>query len=113
MPRSNGDFSNSNIVHASGCLARLGWFMLGPAAMFVAFFAIIQRGNGMSWADGLMGLAMVACLLLRTVDVLYLRGLSASGEPATPADLKRYVVRLIPAVLVLWGVAHGLARLFA
>jgi hypothetical protein len=113
MSQSNDNPSSSNVMRVSGCFVRLGWFMLGPGVLFLSFFAIIRHGNRISLADGILGLAAAACLVLRCVDVAFLKGQTASGEPATTADLRRYSIKLVIIVLALWGAAHGIACLFA
>ena len=113
MSQSDNDSLASSAMGWIGVFVRLGWFMLGPAVMFLSFFAIMQRGNRISWADGIFGLAVAACLVLRCVDVAFLKGQTGSGEPATMADLRRYSIKLVIIVLALWGVAHGIAYLFA
>ena len=113
MSESNNDPSTSSAMNVIGVFVRLGWFMLGPGVMFLSFFAITQHGNRISWADGIFGLSAAACLVLRCVDVAFLKGQTGSGEPATMADLGRYSIKLLIIVLALWGVAHGIAYLFA
>jgi len=113
MSQSNNDLSTSSAMNVISVLVRLGWFMLSPGLMFLSFFAITQHGNRISWADGILGLATAACLVLRCVDIAFLKGQTGSGAPATMADLRRYSTKLIIIVLALWGAAHGIAYLFA
>jgi hypothetical protein len=113
MSHSNDDFSTSSAMNVISVFVRLGWFMLGPGVMFLSFFAITQHGNSISWADGIFGLAAAACLVLRCVDVAFLKGQTGSGEPATMNDLWRYSIKLVIIVWALWGAAHGIAYLFA
>ena len=113
MSQSNNNLSTSSAMNVISVFVRLGWFMLGPGVLLLSFFAIIQHGKRISWADGILGLATAACLVLRCVDIAFLKGQTGSGEPATMADLRRYSIKLAIIVLALWGAAHGIAYLFA
>lgn len=97
--------------HAHG-LARLFWMFVGPALLFLLLTGVATRGGRELGAiDG-------ACLLV-TLGLLAARGYefrqgtaqTSTGEPATAADWRRYMIQTPLVVLVLWGFAKLLARL--
>ena len=71
-------------------------------------FAILRhRGSFLSVADAIFW-AIVVCLgAARFLDVVKLRGHTASGEPASTAHLRRYLLFLPAASAILWGLAHA------
>jgi hypothetical protein len=96
----------------SGCLLRLYWMILGNALLALALISIFRNTEGfLSVADIVFVCAVAALLAARWVDIVKLNGLTASGDPATPGHLKRYIVVLVVASAVLWGLAHGASQM--
>jgi len=86
--------------------------ILGNAVLAIALITIGANREGFFSVGDIIFLCGVAALLAaRTVDVLKLHGLTASGHPATPGHLKRYVAALPAVSLALWGLAHAVSHL--
>jgi hypothetical protein len=88
-------------------VARLTWVLAGPLALIGFVYGIVSSGAG--WLTGLdVGFAIVVLLMLlgRWVDQRSGTATTVTGEPATPAQLRRYVTILIPGAAVVWVVAN-------
>ena len=95
-----------------GCLIRMYWMILGNAVLALSLLAILRNTEGLfSAADIVFWCGVAALLAVRSLDVLKLHGLTASGHPATPGHLKRYIALLLAASLALWGLAHAASHL--
>ena len=95
-----------------GYLARFIWMLIGPVVAILSLLLIFQNRQGsFSSADAFLWCAVVACVVLRYIDVSRLNGLKATGEPASIADWRRYTLILVIVVLVLWGIARRVAIL--
>ena len=97
---------------ASGCLVRIAWMIAGNAALAILAVHISGRRD-LSWraVDTAFWAIAAALVLLRWVDVRYLAGETATGDPATPAHWRRYAWLLPLVALLAWGAAHGVAWL--
>ena len=88
-------------------IARVFWMMLGPLLLLVLGFSIANRGGG--WLTG-MDLAFFAALaLMGLARVVEFRGpnpQTATGDPATPADLQRFLTMIALLGLGAWVVAN-------
>jgi hypothetical protein len=91
----------------SGCLIRILWMLVGPAALvFGAALIGVPRGESELAGHLLLFGSALGLIGLRHVDLTYLGGLRASGEPATPGDLRRYVGAIAVVTFMLWIVAR-------
>jgi len=95
-----------------GCLVRLGWMLLGTATLVLSTLAISQYHGLLSAADAVFWGAIAGCIALRYVDIRWMAGQTAAGEPATKRHWRRYVLFLVGGGLIVWGAAHGLSYLF-
>lgn len=93
-----------------GLLVRLVWMFFGNAALVLIAVHIAQRGS-FSALDGVFWGVVVAMIGLRFLDVTRLGGLTAEGAPASMRDWQRYAAYTLVAALLLYGLAHGVARL--
>ena len=98
-------------VSAAGCLARLGWMLVGNVALLLCAAAIAQTKTRVSVADALFWVIAAGVVALRYVDVQVLHGQTATGEPATMAHWRRYAVFIAAVSVGIWLLAHGIARL--
>ncbi|HXG10472.1 MAG TPA: hypothetical protein VNK04_11985 [Gemmataceae bacterium] len=92
-------------------LGRLTWMMFGPLALLLAAWGVVSKGGGWLTTADLAYLAVLAAMLLGRW--LEFRGGSpqkATGEPATPADLRRYVIFTLVIGLGVWVVANLLGN---
>jgi hypothetical protein len=81
--------------------------MLAACALF-----IVQNHTGFFWVADAVYWAIVGSLLAaRYVDIRYLRGTTADGEPATMVHWRRYAVTVILISVCLWLVMHAIAFL--
>jgi hypothetical protein len=86
--------------------------ILGNAALYLSAVFIAKHHGSFSLADVAFGAVVPTCVGLRYLDIKYLKGQTASGEPATLAHWRRYSLLLGTFALVLWGVAHVIGYLF-
>ena len=91
-----------------GVLARLAWLGLGNG-LLVLLAAVITQPGADRVTDLLFWLVAVLILVARYVDVRWLGGLTAEGEPASMADWRRHVAIMIPVAAALWAGAHFIA----
>ena len=87
--------------------SRAFWMMLGPMILGILTYTIVSTGSGWLTAADFAFLAVLGALFV--ARLLEFRGGSpqtATGEPATPAHLRRYVAVTIPLGLSVWVVAN-------
>lgn len=94
----------------AGCLARLFWMVGGLIALIFLSYSIIHH-HSFSIRD--LGFwALILCLvLIRYLDIRYLHGQTAEGEPATMNHWRRYTIGLLSGGLGLWVILHGISYL--
>jgi hypothetical protein len=91
--------------------SRAFWMMLGPRSLFLLAYTIVSQGSGWLTALDLAFLVVLAGVL--AARFLEFRGgnpQTATGEPATPAHLRRYVIVAAPIGLGIWVVANVLGN---
>jgi hypothetical protein len=113
MTRSDKGTPPTTGMGAGGCLVRLGWMLFGSAILLFSAIGIIRHEGFLSIADGAFWAALAACIALRYVDVKYLHGHTAAGEPATMAHWRRYVLTMLGLGAAVWGIAHGISCFYA
>ena len=103
----------SGETSASGCLIRLCWMIFGNMALFFgAIYIWHNKSSFFSLVDVVFWSIVLLLIVIRYLDIRKLKGLTMKGdEPATMAHWWRYAGVLILVSLLLWGAAHGLARL--
>jgi hypothetical protein len=93
-----------------GCLVRLGWTLLGTAALVICIRAIaIHTGSFLSAADAVFWAVVPVIIWLRRVDITRMSGLTLDGRPATLSHWKRYAGLMLACSLVAWAAAHAFA----
>lgn len=86
---------------------RLLWMLLGPLAVALCAFGLVQGGLTFGWLDLLYAVAVGLLPLGRWLEFRGGHAKTSTGEPATVADLRRYSV-LVPTVgLLVWAAAKG------
>ncbi len=105
---SSAHLSTEVSEHGSpaGCLVRLTWLLLGPAALFFCA-ALVADGRGphrLTTDLAFFGVA-AAMVALRYLDVTHLDGQRANGEQATPDDFRRYALLVTVTSALVWGAA--------
>jgi hypothetical protein len=91
-------------------IARVFWMLLGPGLMFMSMIAILQNPGG--WftpADFAFLILLNVTILARWLEFRGGDPRTATGEPATPADLRRYIFYAMPLGVVAWIIANLIA----
>src|SRR5262245_51846944 len=92
-------------------LGRLTWMMIGPLALALMTFLIIAKGGGwFTGADAAYFVVLGAMLLGRWLDFHGGDPRKATGEPASAADLRRYLLVTAPIGLIIWAIANLLGN---
>lgn len=94
----------------AGCLVRLFWMVGGLIALFFLSLSIVGN-RGFSVYDPAFAAIAVAMILVRFLDVRFLKGETADGNPATLRDWRRYAVGVAVCSFGCWLVLHGVAWL--
>ncbi len=97
---------------AVGLAVRVFWMAFGNAGLLLLAVSIAQRGAVSRLDVGFWTLA-AALLLVRYLDITRLSGLTADGKPASLGHWRRYAIGLLGASVILWALAHAVARLLA
>jgi len=90
-----------------GALVRLTWIFGAFSLIFCAMF-IAQRKSAV--ADLLMLLLTLGLILVRFVDIKYLKGQTADNKPATLKDWRRYALMVLVAAGLLYALAKFVAQ---
>lgn len=96
----------------TGCLsqlARLFWMAAGNCALALLAVSIARAGSP-SALDIIFWLLVGALLVIRYIDIKWLRGLTAEGKPASMHHWYRYTGYLLAASVALWALAHTALR---
>lgn len=92
-------------------LARFFWLFLGPMALFVAAASILQSGAGWATAqDAIFLVITILIVLARWYDLRSGQGRDVYGNPATPADFRKYLTWALPTAIGIWVVANLLGN---
>jgi hypothetical protein len=93
-----------------GCLTRLSWMLFGNVALLIsAKFIADHKGLVVSRADVAFWIIVALLIGIRYFDITKMEGLTASENPASLADWRRYIMYLGLMAVVLWSVAHLVA----
>lgn len=108
--------SDVPITSLSVLIGRVFWILVGPVFLAFSLYYLATAGTGwLTFADLLYFLILGGMLLGRLVEFRSGNPQTTTGEPATPADLRNYVLALVIGGPILWAVAnlignHVLAR---
>lgn len=101
---------------AAGCLLRLFWMLGGNGVLLFTAFFIGDRPApflSLTWRDAVYWATVAALAAARSLDILKMNGQTATGSPASPAHLRRYLAILAVGAAAAWCLAHGVAALRA
>ncbi|HNR35059.1 MAG TPA: hypothetical protein PKO36_07750 [Candidatus Hydrogenedentes bacterium] len=88
---------------------RIFWMFLGNTALGVCLLMIVQQGSAFTYADPIYGIVLLLLVAARYVDIVRYNGVTAYGDPATPAHWRRYTIALLLLAGGGWLAAHGAA----
>jgi hypothetical protein len=98
---------------ATGCLVRLTWVLLGNAIIALCFVGILRQRDGFPSVSHAFLLGTVVVVIgLRYVDIRWLGGQTATGDPATMAHWRTYALSIGLVGLAAWGLAHVVAHIW-
>ena len=101
---------NPEYDSASGCLLRVFWMLIGNLILLFCALGIFQNRSGfLGVADAFYWAAVGSLLAARYVDIRYLQGRTAEGNPASLAHWRRYAVLVCAASTTLWLLVHAAA----
>ena len=103
--------SSSNTTHLIPIFGRLFWMMIGPLGLVLTIYFIVASGTGWTTTADLLYFVVLGGMILG--KWLEFRGGSpetSTGEPATVADLRRYVLMLVIVGPIVWAVANVLGN---
>lgn len=104
--RTEKGVTESDLQPMEGCLVRLGWLIVAPLVLALLGMSVARSASGpWIWESVAYFVVVAGAVAIRYVDILWLRGDTASGEPATRKDGHRYALTLSAVALALWGVA--------
>jgi hypothetical protein len=86
---------------------RVFWMIAGPMALAALSVAIVRAGTG--WLTGLdVAFFVILCgiVLARWLEFRRGHALTAGGEPASPAHLRRYALTALGLGLSTWVLAN-------
>jgi hypothetical protein len=109
-PRANPSDGRTNTL---GSVARIYWMLLGYGILGLIGATIAKSGPLLSLRDVGYWAVAVSIVAVRYVDVAYLHGTTAEGEPSTIVHWRRYAVVLMLVAIAVWGAAHGAAFVLA
>lgn len=98
---------DSRITPLIAVLGRLFWMMVGPMALILTIYFIVTSGTGWRTVADLLYFIILGGMILG--KWLEFRGGSpqtTSGDPATPADLRRYILMVVILGPVVWVLAN-------
>jgi hypothetical protein len=103
--------SSSNTTHLIPTFGRLFWMIAGPLALVLTAQSIITSGAGWATTANVLYFIILGGMILG--KWLEFRGGSpetSSGEPATAANLHRYILLVVTAGPAVWVVANILGN---
>lgn len=88
-------------------MTRLFWMMIGPAILVLLTSSVAAQGGGWAAPQDLAFLVVLAAVILaRWFEFRSGNPQTSTGDPATPADLRRYVIGATVIGLSVWVVAN-------
>ena len=87
---------------------RFGWIAIGFVALVMMTLSIANHPEWrFGWRDAVFWGVALGTGILRYIDVMRLGGETANGEPATPRDLRNYLLGLSVIATATWCLAHS------
>jgi hypothetical protein len=106
MQNSPDSKSSSPSTPISAAIARLYWMIVGSGLLIgLSLYIAFNAGKSVLIPSCLYLLNLVCMILLRYIDIRFLHGQTADGEPATMQHWARYSIFLSGIAAALWGAA--------
>ena len=91
----------------SAALARLFWMAVGPGILSVILVTIVNRASGWLTLSNLFFFVVLAAMIFaRWWEFQGGNAKTGMGDPATPTDLRRYVLFMTFLSLSVWLAAN-------
>jgi hypothetical protein len=88
------------------------WLFIGTIALGVLIFLKMEtRSADFSVYDVVYWSNVLAMIIVRFVDAVWLKGSTLKGEPATIVDWRKYSLSLLFLAITLWLAIHVLAMI--
>lgn len=98
-------------VNGFGILARIYWMFLGNVLLLFLLALLFTKAPSFpSLLDAAYGGVVVSLILVRFVDIRWLKGETGEGQPATLTHWRRYTILLGSVGIGAWLLARGLAH---
>jgi hypothetical protein len=94
-----------------GCLpalVRLTWIFGGIVLVYCAFYIAQRKGTVMT--DLILLLVALGLIMVRFVDIRYLKGETLNNQPATLKHWGRYTLKIVITAGVLYALAKFVAQ---
>jgi hypothetical protein len=103
--------AGSNATHLIPVFGRLFWMMVGPMALVMTTYSIVSSGNGWTTGANFLFLAVLSGMICgRWLEFRGGRPQTQTGEPATAADLRGYILMVVTAGPAVWVIANILGN---
>ena len=103
--------SSSTTTPLISVFGRLFWMMVGPMALVMTTYFIVTSGNGWTTpADLIFFIILGGMILGRWLEFHGGSPETQTGERATAADLRRYILMVVIAGPAVWIVANILGN---
>ena len=95
----------------AGCLTRSVWMLGGNVLLAYLLFSVVHNparpltGTAIAYAA-----TIAAMILVRYLDIRFLSGETADGQPATMKHWRSYSIILVVVSLAMWALAAILSR---
>jgi len=94
-------------------LARPFWMFLGNFILMICAANILMGESGSTrTSDIIFWCAVAAMIIVRFLDIKFLDGQTAAGEPASIKHWRRYAIVLVVISAAIWAAAHTAVYLF-
>lgn len=98
---------NQESTSLLGAVSRLFWMMIGPGLLALCTLFIVTKGNGwMTPADIGYFVVLAALMLARCLEFWTGNPQTSTGEAATPAHLRMYLLGVVVIGILVWAVAN-------
>jgi hypothetical protein len=89
-----------------GLFARVFWSLLGNLILLALAMGIYKTQPILSVIDIVFWVLAFSMILVRYIDIKYLKGVTFEGQPATMEDWRKYVKYFLLFSVGLWLIAH-------